>query len=306
LQPGLNFTLSLTVQNQGNAGARRVTMIVGGGTATSGTADGTPVAGGGVSGAEGEFSKFAPIGTSNVQTLGDLAQGSTLEATMAFIVNAATEPGAYPVKVSFVYEDAQNGDFVDDQVITLLVVKRPSVVMNFYTPPPPFFVGEPGSLPLQVVNIGSKSAVLGSFSVTSEGATVENGTAFVGNLEPGGFYPLDAVIFPAAEGTQALVLTINYTDDFGQAQTITQTLDIEVMPALVFEEPADGLPQDGPSPEPEPETTLQKVWRFFLGLLGLSSGLPQPQPDGSLGPGGFPPPGEDPGLIPPVEGEFVP
>jgi hypothetical protein len=275
-------------------------MIVGGGTATGGTTNGTPVPGGGVSGADGEFSKFAPIGASNVQTLGNLAQGSSLEATMAFIVNAATEPGAYPVKVSFVYEDSQNGDFVDDQVVTLLVVKRPSVVMNFYAPAPPFFVGEPGSLPLQIVNAGTKTAVLGTFNVTSEGSTIENNSVFVGNLEPGGFYPLDAVIFPAEEGTQTLELAINYTDDFGQPQVITQTMDIEVMPAQVFEEPTDVFPEDMPPPEPEPETTLQKVWRFVLGLVGLSSGVPQPQPEG-----GFPP-GGDPGFAPPVDGEFVP
>jgi hypothetical protein len=224
---------------------------------------------------------------------------------MAFIVNAATEPGAYPVKVSFVYEDSQNGDFVDDQVITLLVVKRPSVVMNFYSPPPPFFANEPGSLPLQIVNAGSKTAVLGNFSVSSEGATVENNTAFVGNLEPGGFYPLDALIFPAEEGTQTLQLTVNYTDDFGQAKVITQTLDIEVMPAQVFEEPTDFPPEDFPPPEPEPETTLQKAWRFVLGLIGLSSGVPQPQDGGFGGPEGFPP-GGDPGFVPPVEGEILP
>lgn len=300
LQPGLNFTLSLTVQNQGNADAKRVTMIVGGGTATSGSANGTPVAGGGVSGAGGEFSKFAPVGTSNVQTLGNLGQGSTLEATMAFIVNAATDPGAYPVKVSFVYEDDQNGDFVDDQVITLLVVKRPSVNMNFYAPPPPFFANEPGSLPLQVVNTGNKSAVFGNFTVTSQEATVENSSVFVGNLEPGGFYPLDAVIFPAVEGTQTLELAIHYTDDFGQAQIITQSLDIEVMPPQVFEEPTDAPTDESPPAEPEPETSWQKVWRFVLGLVGLSSGVPQPPQDGGFGPGG------DPGFIPPGEGQFGP
>jgi hypothetical protein len=304
LQPGLNFTLSLTVQNQGNADAERVTMIVGGGTAGGGAVGGTPTAGG-VSGAGGEFSKFAPVGASNVQTLGDLAQGNTLEATMAFIVNAATEAGAYPIKVSFVYEDAQNGDFVDDQVITLLVVKRPSVIMNFYAPPPPFYMGEPGSLPLQIVNTASRSASLGSFTVTSEGATVENNTAFVGNLEPGGFYPLDAVIYPAAEGTQTLQLTINYTDDFGQAQTIMQTLDIEVMPPMIYEEPTDVFPEDMPPPEPEPETTWQKAWRFFLGMIGLSSGVPQPQLDGGFESGGFPPEG-DPGFVPSGEGVFGP
>lgn len=303
LQPGLNFTLSLSVQNQGNANAERITMIVGGGTASGGSVDGTPVPGG-VSGGGGEFTKFAPVGASNVQTLGGLGQGDTLQATMNFIVNAATEAGAYPIKVSFVYEDGANGNFVDDQVITLLVVKRPSVAINFYTPPPPFFVGEPGSLPLQIVNTGTKTAVLGNFTVSSEGETIENGSAFVGNLEPGGFYPLDALLFPASEGAKTLTLTISYTDDFGQPQVITQTLDIEVMPPMIIEEPTEGFPEEVPPPEPEPETVAQKIWRFLLGLIGLSSGSSQPQsdmPGGDMGPGGFDPGMGDPGIDAPID-----
>lgn len=294
LQPGMNFTLTFSVQNQGNAAAQRVTMIVGGGTASGGDIGGTPVPGG-VSGAGGEFSKFAPVGASNVQTLGNLAMGGNLEATMRFIVNAATDPGAYPVKVSFVYEDAQGGTYVDDQVVTLLVVRRPSVRMSFYAPPPPFFAGEPASLPLQVVNVGNKSAVLGSFTVSAEGATVENGTVFVGNLEPGGFYPLDAMLFPGAEGPLDLLVVISYTDDFGQAQSITETLTIDVMPPMVYEEPVD-MPIDPGPIEPVAETAVQKLWRFFLGLIGLSSGRSQPT-DGDMMP---------PGGMPPMDGEMLP
>lgn len=301
LQPGQFFTLRLTVQNQGNADARRVTMILGGGSTGGGTVGGTPVSGGGVSGAGGEFSKFAPVGSSNVHTLGNLAQGSTLETSMALIVNATTDPGAYPIKVSFVYNDAANADYVDDQIITLLVIRRPSVEMNFYISPPPFFAGEMGSLPLQLVNSGSRSVVFGNFAVTAvdpNGATFENNSVFIGNLEPGGFFPLDAFIFPNASGSLELLLSVSYTDDFNQPQTLTKTVTIEVQEPFIFPEPEGGFPgEEGgfvPEPEPEPETFWQAVWRFIKGLLGLSSGQQQPaQPtvapgiDGPMpGPGG--------------------
>ncbi len=282
LQPGMHFTLSLEVQNQGNANAQRITMIVGGGTSSGGDASGTPTAGGGVNGGSGEFSKFAPVGSSNIQTLGNLAVNDSLNTSMDFIVNAATDPGAYPVKVSFVYEDAQNGDFVDDQVVTLLVIRKPSVQMSFFSPPPPFFVGEPGSLSLQVVNTGSKTATLGAFSVSAPDAIIENGTVFVGNLEPGGFYPLDALIIPNLEGMQDIEVSISYNDDFGQPQTITQTLSIEVLPPFVPEMPTEGPIDAYPPPEPEPETPFQVIWRIILGLIGLSSGQPQPDTGGEM------------------------
>ena len=290
LQPGMSFNLNLTVQNQGNSEARRVTMILGGGSTAGGTIDGTPVPGGGLDGAGGDFGKFAPVGASNVQTLGDLAQGDSLQTSMALIVNSATEPGAYPVKVSFVYTDERNSSYEDDQVITLLVYKRPSVEMNFYAPVFDFFVGQPGSLPLQLVNSGRGTAVFGNFSVTAEGAFLENNSAFVGTLDPGGFFALDALIYPDLPGPLDLLLSVNYTDDFNQPQVLTQTLTISVVESFFPEEPFEPSPEE-PFPEvvEEPETFGQKVWRFILGLLGLSSAPPQPaQPDFGVPGGDFP------------------
>lgn len=302
LQPGMQFTLSLDVQNQGNANAERITMIVGGGTSAGGDANGTPTSGGGVDGGGGEFSKFAPVGASNIQTLGNLAINDSLSTSMNFIVNASTEPGAYPVKVSFVYEDAQNGSFVDDQIVTLLVIRKPSVQMSFFSPPPPFFVGEAGNLSLQLVNTGGKTATLGAFSVSMPDAIIENGTIFVGNLEPGGFYPLDAILIPNLEGSQELQVSVSYNDDFGQPQTITQTLTIEVLPAFVPEFPIEEPIDAGPPPEPEPESPLQVFWRFILGLIGLSSAPAEPDMNG----GGIIDPGvsgpADPGVSGPIDG----
>jgi hypothetical protein len=302
LQPGVTFALTMDVQNQGNADAQRITMIVGGGSSSSGDVNGTPVPGGGVSGSGGDYSKFAPVGASNIQTLGGLPIGQSLEASMSFIVNATTEPGAYPVKVSFIYEDAQNGSFSDDQVVTLLVVRKPSVQMSFFSPPPPFFIGEAGSLSLQLVNTGSRTATFGAFSVNAPDAIIENGTVFVGNLEPGGFYPLDALIIPNLEGPQEIEVSVNYTDDFGQPQTITQTLPIEVLAPFFPEEPIEEPIDVGPPPEPEAANPLQTFWRFILGLIGLSSGTAEPD----MNDGGFVDPGvsgpAEPGVDGPIDG----
>jgi hypothetical protein len=275
LQPGSHFTLNLTAQNQGNAPARRVTLILGGGSAADGSVDGTPQSGGGLSGAGGEFSKFAPVGASNVQFMGDLGVGQSLSAAIRLVVNVTAEPGAYPVKVSFVYNDEAGGSYVDDQVITLLVYKRPSVEMSFYMPPPPFFTDEPASLPLQLMNTGSRTAVLGHFRVQAEGATLENNSVFIGSLEPGGFFPLDAFLIPNQPGPLDLILSVSYTDDFNQPQTLTQTITIEVGESFFPEEPFEPFPGEGfpfPEEEAQPETVWQRIWRFFLGLFGLSSG----------------------------------
>ncbi len=302
LQPGTIFTLEMDIENLGNAEARRVTMIVGGGSTTGGSTDGTPQPGGGLSGASGEFSDFAPIGASNVSFLGDLDAGDSLQGSQRLIVNATTEAGAYPLQVSFVYSDENGASYTDDQVITLLVYSQPLVDINFYTEPPPLFAGQPGSLPLQLINIGNDTAVFGNFSVTAENAEFTNNTIFVGALDPGGFFPLDAQITPFQPGPLELIASVGYTDDFNQPQTITRTLSVEVMEEMIIEPPiegGEGFPGEGFPPDgggfPGPvdggvngggeETLLQRIWRFISGLLGLGSGIQQPEEQVPVFPG---------------------
>jgi hypothetical protein len=281
LQPGRHFSLNLQINNLGNSTAKRVSMILGGGSGSSGSVDGTPTVGG-VSGGSGDFGTFAPVASSNVQFLGDVNAGSALQATARLIVNATANPGAYPMKISFAYVDEKGNQYTDDQVITLLVYSLPVVDVNFYRQPDPLFTGQPGILPLQVVNLGRKTAVLGNMKVMTEGAELTNNTILVGALDIGGYYTLDTTAMPFVPGPLSLTITIDYTDDFNQPQVITRTLTLDVQEMIIPEPiPGEGGVDGGEGfPLPEPETFWQKVWRFVRGLLGLDSGQQQPaQPE---------------------------
>ena len=254
----------------GNTKAKRVTMIVGGGS--SGSSGGTPQPGG-VSGGSGEFTNFAPVGTSNIQSLGDLAAGSALNVTQNLIVNVSTTPGAYPMKVTFSYVN-ENGEVVnDDQVITLLVYGLPNLDISFYRPPDPFFAGQPSALPIQIVNLGKRTSVLGNMTIEMEGGTIDPSSTLVGSLDPGGYFTFDSTVFPDAAGPLQLNFTVNYTDDFNQERTITKTLDITVEEAFV-DPSLDPSLNGGELIPVEEETFFQKVWRFILGLFGLDSSAP--------------------------------
>ncbi|MGE5122883.1 MAG: COG1361 S-layer family protein, partial [Acidobacteriaceae bacterium] len=283
LQPGIQFNLSLEVKNLGSATAKRVTMIVGGGSSLPGGDGGTQQPGG-ISGASGEFTNFAPIGSSNVQSLGEFVQGDSLTAYQPLIVNVNTSPGAYPLKISFVYLDENNHSFTDDQVITLLVYRLPSLDISFYQQVPPMYTFQPNMLPIQVVNLGRNSVVLGTMRVTADSGQFSNNSILVGTLEPGGYFTLDATFIPDQPGPVDLVVSIDYTDDFNFPQVVTKTVTVEVIDQPVIEPPMDGGEViDGNPPPAQPETFLQKVWRFFRGLLGLDSGpSSQPSPGGEI------------------------
>lgn len=280
LQPGEQFQLGITVQNMGNVTAKRVTMIVGGGG--SGSASGTPQPGG-VSGGSGEFTNFAPVGSSNIQSLGDVPAGAMLQVLQNLVVNVSTTPGAYPVKITFSYVDAKGEVVNDDQVITLLVYSLPNLDVSFYSPPEPFFAGQPGALPLQIVNLGKRSTVLGNMKIECTGGMVEPDTSLVGSLDPGGYFTFDSTLTPDAAGPLELKITIDYTDDFNKPRTVIKTLNVTAEEAFVdpMLDPSMGGTEgmEGTQiPITSEESFLHKVWRFALGILGLDSAPPAESP----------------------------
>ena len=286
LQPGQQFKLKLTVQNVGNANAQRITMIVGGGSSGGGSLTPQP---GGVSAGSGDFANFAPVGASNVQSLGDLKAGDQIQAVQNLIVNVSTNPGAYPMKVTFSYLNDKNEIINDEQVITLLVYSLPNVNVSFYRPPDPFFAGQPGMLPIQVVNVGKRFTVFGDIKIEAEGGTIENGTSLIGSLDAGGYFTLDAMLFPDQPGTTTLNITIDYIDDFNQPRVIKKTLDVEVMEAFIEDpllDPSMSGGGGGGEFVVEEETTLHKIFRFIKGLFGLDSSWPVWRPPGGGGGGG--------------------
>lgn len=290
LQPGTPFTLNLEVRNLGNTDAKSVTMVLGGGVNVDAAFSGTPSPGG-VPGASGEFTNFAPLGSSNLLFLGDLAQGAVANAQQRLIVNTTLNPGAYSVKFSFVYVDEKANKYVDEQVITLLVYRIPQIEINFYRQPDPLFVGQPGVLPIQVVNLGRSSAVLGNLTATTDGGELSNNTTLIGPLDPGGYFPLDANVVPSKAGPLVITVAVSYTDDFNQPQTITRMLNLDVQeggplgpsmgpgmegPGMAPGGNGTGLPPGSEGGLAGPETFWQKVLRFFKGLIGLDSAQATP------------------------------
>ncbi len=246
LQPGSHFKLGLSVSNAGSADARAVSLVYGGG-ATAGTTDplGTPQAGG-VGGAGGDVSNFAPVGSSNVVLLGDVPMGTTLNPEQEFIVNVTTNPGAYPLKLSFVYTDAKGLRMVDDQVITLLVYSLPQLEFSFYQPVEGMITaGQMTSLPIQITNLSRKSVVLGNVIATSPNGEMSNNSILVGTLDPGGYFTFDPMFMPFSEGETSINFEIRYTDDFNQVRTYNSSLSVTSNPPMEMPTPYPMLDENG-------------------------------------------------------------
>jgi len=290
LQPGSSFKLSINLSNAGSADARAVSLVFGGSTITT-NPDGLPQTGG-VTGSGGDLSVFAPIGKSNVVLLGDIPAGGSLQSEQEFIVNVTASPGAYPLKLSFVYIDPSGKNMIDDQIITLLVYALPQLEFSFYNPVEYMFnVNMPGTLPIQITNLARKSVVLGNLVVTSEAGSMMNNSVFVGTLDPGGYFTLDPMFTPMFEGPAVIKFEVRYTDDFNQLRTYNSELVVDVMPEIempsgypmldengepVLDEWGNPIMIDPNSPsmpiEPVEEPGFfAKIWNAIKGFFGFGT-----------------------------------
>ena len=304
LQPGSNFKLKMSVSNAGNADARAVSVVFGGGaTGSTHNPEGTPDPQG-VGGGSGDVSNFAPLGNSNVVLLGDMIQGATMMPEQSFIVNVSATPGAYPFKISFVYSDPAGNRLVDDAVITLLVHSLPQLDITFYRPVEGSInVDMGGPLPIQITNLGKKPVVLGNVVATSQQGNLMNNSMFLGSIEAGGYQTFDPMFMPNQPGPATIELSIGYTDDFNQTQTFKTQLEVNVEAAMPTPEPFPATDEEGnpvldedgnpvmidpmaPWPDPgqqptQKESFFGKLWNALKAFFGIS---PAPGNDGNMGP----------------------
>jgi hypothetical protein len=263
LEPGALFKLSMSLQNRGLVTAKSVSMTIGSTSSSSSTSTTTE--------------SFLPVGSSNIQVIGDVAVQQIVNIQQSFVVNSDLDPGVYPVNLTFTYSDDDGNDFTDEQIITLLVYLVPSIQVSFYEDPGTFPLGQEGTLPIQVVNMDSSDILLGNITVEAANATLSNYTTFVGTLESGGSFTMDTDITPNQSGEIPVNVTIEYQDNFKKSRQVTKTLTITVENQNTGV-PGQGLQTTG-TPQPSGATgagqSNENFWqillRFIRGMIGFDS-----------------------------------
>jgi hypothetical protein len=228
LKAGSIFNLELRVTNVGGSEARSVTLIIGGGTVSTG-ASGTPGAETGGVSSSGGLEQFAPLGESNVAYLGNLTPGAQLTSIRADRQQHDRARGL-PVKISLIYGDRPGKTYTDDQSITARHAP-PMLEIGFYQPAGPFFAGQPGMLPIQVLNLDRKPVVLSRVRVLSDGAEITNGELPIGYLDTGLSFTIDAQALAYGPGPLPILVSVDYVDDFNEQQVIQQELTVDVLEA---------------------------------------------------------------------------
>jgi len=246
LAPGDTFTLTLEVSNVGGGEARRLTLTLGG------------------EGGSG-MNPFAPLDSSNVKFIPQLAAGATVEVTQRLVVDGGAEAGAYSVPVALAFDDARGTRHTDSQLISLLVRRRPHLQIGFYRPVEVASIDVPIRLPVEVTNIGRTLINVSTMELSSTQLEISEGSMYLGPLDGGTSGSLEATAVAKEGGTAEVLVTVNYLDDFEQPQVVTKTLTVEV------EKPVEISPEAEEEAQEQEEGFWDKVLRFLRGLVGLGS-----------------------------------
>lgn len=250
---GTAFDLTINVYNATARKADNVVVSIG---ATSG---GATAAGGATSGG------LTVLGTGNAKYLGLLKGQREAAVTFQMIAGPGTTPGALsvPVTVSFEHEGVRQevaytiGLLIErDVALTLVSAELPEAVMQGETFDASFEVGNASGFALSGVTL----------SVEASGATVTDGSFFLGTMDTAATEALDVTITPEQAGPLELAVVVTYRDDFGRQQVFRETRTVEV--EAVPEQTSGGT--DEPMPE---EDTGGENWfvAFIKALFGIGS-----------------------------------
>ncbi len=255
--PGQTLDLRLNVRNVGSQPVQNLTITFG----TASTASGTT-----------STTVFAPVGTGNVRYVPVVNVGETVPIDMQFIVNGTASAGTYVVPIEMTYDGPDDKPIERTEQITLLVSVPPQLRIDYYQPVGQPLPDIPIDVSVEVINQGRSTVDIGTVDLTADELDIENGSAYVGPLEPSQSGTVDSQVTASSGGSYTLLVTVHYVDDFYQNQVVTATLPLEV---LHMEEP--GQPgmggEGGDTGDLLPEQPQRPfLVRLILGFLGLGSG----------------------------------
>lgn len=263
LQPGQQFTFTLTLQNAGAVDVSDLLVTFGtvstsnsNATQTSPSTTTTTVS-----------SDFAIYGSGGTVLLGELAAGASVSLAQDFIVSSDLTSGIQDLPITLRYQDSAGTDLQQSLSASLLVVVPPRLrISTTSTLDDPLTAGESVSLALTIANLGDSQVTLTEMRVTGENVEITEGAAVeLDPLQSDDDTSQTAAFTPQAEGAYSVTVAVDYIDDLNRSQTITKTFSgqAEAARQMQFQ------PRGAPPEQQTTEDTTTRLGRLLLGFLGF-------------------------------------
>lgn len=199
---------------------------------------------------------FIPVGSSSSFYIAKIEPGQRLGKTIMLKSKADAENKIYTVNIDIDYQDSKGNKYSEKEIISLPVNQDSVLKLASLELPQEVYIGSPASLTIDFYNTGR--TLIRNLLITTEGNfDVQDGTLFIGNLEPGKSSYYDVTIFPQQEGILEGKIIFNYEDSEGRSYTMEKPFKLNVMAAPEMPVPENEVPL--------PEKPFSKYKKFILG-----------------------------------------
>lgn len=197
---------------------------------------------------------FIPVGSSSSFYIAKIEPGQRLGKTIMLKSKADAENKIYTVNIDIDYQDSKGNKYSEKEIISLPVNQDSVLKLASLELPQEVYIGSPASLTIDFYNTGR--TLIRNLLITTEGNfDVQDGTLFIGNLEPGKSSYYDVTIFPQQEGILEGKIIFTYEDSEGRSYTIEKPFKLNVMAAPEMPGPENETPM--------PEKPINKYKKFF-------------------------------------------
>ncbi len=242
--PGEPFVLTFRIANVGLGDARQVLLQLGDD--------------------DSSLAPFAPLGTSNVSFVAEVAANSTTTLSKEMILDGAAQGGAYALTVRLQYEDLNGEIQTESEVISLLALAKPQLHIILSDPPfDELYVGDSFEVPVEIINVGRQTVNVSTVEIVSDDLTLTEASLYVGALDAGTAGTLVAQATANQAGEAEASVVVHYLDEFNQEQALVETLSFTIVEASLD---VTAVPEE----IEEEATWLEKIWQSILGFLGLA------------------------------------
>lgn len=184
---------------------------------------------------------FLPIDASNTLFIESIAPGEVMPASLMLSAKADAENKAYPLRITFEYEDSQGTAHNSQEMITIPVHQNSRLEVSEIV-----FYGEPmlyNMVPVNIEFYNLGKTILYNLMVQAEGPfQLEGGRYFVGNFNPGASDSFNFAVTPTEPGEQIGEVIFQFEDSVGTPLEVRRELKLNVMEPFLPDEPGPEMP----------------------------------------------------------------
>ena len=184
---------------------------------------------------------FLPIDASNTLFIESIAPGEVMPASLMLSAKADAENKAYPLRITFEYEDSQGTAHSSQEMITIPVHQNSRLEVSEIV-----FYGEPmlyNMVPVNIEFYNLGKTILYNLMVQAEGPfQLEGGRYFVGNFNPGASDSFNFAVTPTEPGEQIGEVVFQFEDSVGTQLEVRRELKLNVMEPFFPDEPGPEMP----------------------------------------------------------------